>query len=643
MAILMQESISQYSAGSATAFPSSNSNDNGNLTLEENLTGIVNRITDLNYALTEDSFVMTEITMSDGSKGIRISAGSANINGYEITTSSSIDISHPSTLTGDNIFLVLRTAYDSSDHILGTDGMATNSYYQGVYGTWMLSTDPDLNNGSILVIGSVSWDGSSFSNIVRNPTIMYRINPTLVMAGDKISLKDLIDSLPDSYVKRAGDTMYGSLVFNDYDSVDTTTYGIAMNYNPDKSGDSNITVRSKRTNFTNPNTNLAVIGIDSNSPYISLGSAKININAGMLDLSGLPVAVSDDFDVIGNSLLSGILKTSTDSITFVGPIPELQTNITYGIDPDNSSNFASMKIGTSDDNFEIQRNYENATVEFNLKTKTSSTPVLMFNSNCSFDKYIYPNMLSWDNGSFMNDSSWILNSNSANGVSTISMSSAGIQETSRDPMVVSLLNSSNGNGSNLSLSNSGTISLYSIVGAASIKFSGLAANNTATIYHNPNDAALNVTADSLNVSGTITATKVFNAIYNDYAEWYAKDDNCTAVAGDVIVLNPETGKYTKCASSNSKFVVGVFSDSYGHILGGEILSDMEKNSEKYIPVGISGRIFVKASADVVPGDLLVSSNDGTACSCRNPGTGTILGKALSYSNNGKVLMQIMLG
>lgn len=137
--------------------------------------------------------------------------------------------------------------------------------------------------------------------------------------------------------------------------------------------------------------------------------------------------------------------------------------------------------------------------------------------------------------------------------------------------------------------------------------------------------------------------RVWCAVYNDYAEWYLKSPDQVLEPGDVVVKLRGTPYYGKSESYKDPLVVGVVSDSYGMIVGGDELLHSEDNLGKYIPVGISGRVRVKVSGNVHEGDLLYSCSDGKATSSLTTSVGRILGKALSDPDSeGKVLMQIML-
>lgn len=154
---------------------------------------------------------------------------------------------------------------------------------------------------------------------------------------------------------------------------------------------------------------------------------------------------------------------------------------------------------------------------------------------------------------------------------------------------------------------------------------------------------------------TLIQGRIYNAVYNDVAETYKKDDpNEVAIEGMVVVLNPETGKYKISDSAEDKLAVGVISKNYALLLGGKSIdgtSDLieANNQTEYFAIGISGKIPINVNCDVSPGDLLVTSNEyGLATVSKSITPGTVIGKALSYSKQieGKpykqCLMQIML-
>lgn len=118
------------------------------------------------------------------------------------------------------------------------------------------------------------------------------------------------------------------------------------------------------------------------------------------------------------------------------------------------------------------------------------------------------------------------------------------------------------------------------------------------------DAGGNVT-----IAGTLTAAKVVNAYYNDYAEFFPRGEDTEA--GDIIALvEGSKEKYVR-AVEDSIMVVGVHSDEYAQVIGGETDEngnvDMDKVLQNYIPVALAGRVHVKFYGIAVSGIKVVPS------------------------------------
>jgi len=154
-------------------------------------------------------------------------------------------------------------------------------------------------------------------------------------------------------------------------------------------------------------------------------------------------------------------------------------------------------------------------------------------------------------------------------------------------------------------------------------------------------------AGAINASGTITGSKVYNAVWNDYAEWFEKENIHEEFEPGDIVSWAESG-VTKSSCYGDTMVVGVYSDSYGHIVGGEQLEDMEDNHKKFVPVGLAGRLYVKVKGTVSKGDLIIPSDVPGVGITQDRNIvipGTIIGKALENKDTddiGKVKILIMV-
>ena len=121
----------------------------------------------------------------------------------------------------------------------------------------------------------------------------------------------------------------------------------------------------------------------------------------------------------------------------------------------------------------------------------------------------------------------------------------------------------------------------------------------------------------LTVTKDLAAAKIYNAVWNDYAELFERGSKTEP--GDLIAIDTtsDTEIYVLANEHTFNKVVGVHSDSYGHLIGGvRPNSDMDflqYNLPKYIPVGLSGRVRTKVVGTCKKGDYLVASNiDGVA-------------------------------
>ena len=145
---------------------------------------------------------------------------------------------------------------------------------------------------------------------------------------------------------------------------------------------------------------------------------------------------------------------------------------------------------------------------------------------------------------------------------------------------------------------------------------------TDSNYNNNNNSAN--TSIFFDANGYIHAGRVYNAVYNDYAEYFPRNEETEP--GDLISLdlNSKEEKYIKARKGFP--IVGVHSNEYGHIIGGESkpddlldISEDEYNLKKYIPVGLCGRCKIKIKGKILKGQKVVISD--------TPGVGRAYNKA----------------
>lgn len=152
---------------------------------------------------------------------------------------------------------------------------------------------------------------------------------------------------------------------------------------------------------------------------------------------------------------------------------------------------------------------------------------------------------------------------------------------------------------------------------------------------------MNVRDGSLTMKGTITGSKVYNAVYNDYAEFFEKDENITFEAGDIVALDTssEEEHYIK-ATEDSIVVVGVCTHEYAHIIGGKEQT-IEENEKEFVPISLMGRVYVKVDGTVKRGDKIAASSVPGIGRKAMPGEHSI-GTALTNPYNGKARVLINL-
>lgn len=152
--------------------------------------------------------------------------------------------------------------------------------------------------------------------------------------------------------------------------------------------------------------------------------------------------------------------------------------------------------------------------------------------------------------------------------------------------------------------------------------------------------------NGLSVSGDFKADRVFNAVYNDYADNLKSYETNELEPGDIICKDPNSDGYVKSNYDLTNLVVGVFSDTYGHLLGGDKNKSIDENSKNYVPVAVAGNVRVKVIGFVNPGDLItVSTIPGVGTKALSYVPGTIIGKALEYKDSydvSRILIQVML-
>ena len=144
-------------------------------------------------------------------------------------------------------------------------------------------------------------------------------------------------------------------------------------------------------------------------------------------------------------------------------------------------------------------------------------------------------------------------------------------------------------------------------------------------------------------TGYLYATRVYNAVYNDYAECFDNKELTYTEAKNKIVELDENNN-TVLAKENSNMIIGVVSDSFGHMLGG---TEEEIQEGSKMPVGLAGVLYVD-SLDRVDiknrGKFITSGGNGLAKVLDTPISGSTVGKIIDIdevNNRYKVIITLM--
>lgn len=111
---------------------------------------------------------------------------------------------------------------------------------------------------------------------------------------------------------------------------------------------------------------------------------------------------------------------------------------------------------------------------------------------------------------------------------------------------------------------------------------------------------------NIDAKGTITGSKVYGAVYNDYGEIFRKDKDEVIEFGDIVCLRDD-GLVHKVETEDDMYnIIGICSDTIGMCLGGAELEEEEK-----CPVGIIGKIWVKTDDETIKtGDHVIATQKG---------------------------------
>lgn len=112
---------------------------------------------------------------------------------------------------------------------------------------------------------------------------------------------------------------------------------------------------------------------------------------------------------------------------------------------------------------------------------------------------------------------------------------------------------------------------------------------------------------NLNTSGTITGSKVYNAVYNGFGEIFRKDKNEVIEYGDVVCIREDGLAHKVTTEQDLNTIIGICSNTIGVQMGGK---DIPKDEQ--LEVEMLGQIWVKTKeTNIKPGQLVKVNTDAT--------------------------------
>lgn len=144
-------------------------------------------------------------------------------------------------------------------------------------------------------------------------------------------------------------------------------------------------------------------------------------------------------------------------------------------------------------------------------------------------------------------------------------------------------------------------------------------------FYKAADAPTSTTAGKYD--GYFYATRVYNAVYNDYAEFFPHVEQIET--GHIAYAT----KDGVAAVGEPKTCVGIVSDQYGHILGG---TGDGHDEENFTAIALAGRVPLQVEGKIEIGDLVAATNYGLGKKATNSTPrNEIVGKMIGFDPQGR--------
>jgi hypothetical protein len=137
-----------------------------------------------------------------------------------------------------------------------------------------------------------------------------------------------------------------------------------------------------------------------------------------------------------------------------------------------------------------------------------------------------------------------------------------------------------------------------------ITYNSTAANNYQVLFGS-GTSVYGCAAITMNPStGALTATKVYNAVFNDIADFLELDEALGTIQYGRCYVRTKSGETRLSAAVAEKGIIGIASDTYGYGLGKKDIGTKE------LPIAIGGFVLAYCDAEYESGDALTSAPGG---------------------------------
>lgn len=654
----MAQPVVNYNGNYITCYPGSNQKDDGKLNLEFNMARFVTRVTSKNFCIVKPSYEVRALTDASGNKVLEIGVGQCSINGMDLIMTGNLNIGAPE--SAGEYYLAFRLARDSSNNVEGDLVEGVDVKFQGLTVTYHTEKieDPD-----VFYIAKVVWSGASFTSIEEDEDKYGRIWAEDILCKivdpkhpdfSRLTLQDWLYKVPDWYFSKEGDICYGAAEF--YAGRTGTKAGVKIL--AETENNSKVIIKAPSIAENDANRIITLEGTTSGTS-ITMGKSKIETTTNSSLTISTPEALLLSTDKkltitgkTGVELKSGstgnqpsLLIQNHEMLLSDGSYPAIKYDILFAGETLIQETFgkaiwqyntASQKLSLLPDDLK----YLDILTDADFSERIRSKEGIFLGSNTSFGSettYLKPHQ--WKltdlegNENIVFNPENILLSNKGD----INTTSIGVQKYTGNNIT-----------SSTKIYDGGKIELTNTSATSAIIFRTGTESYNATISHGVDTtnkkSKLTLSAHDVNFTGNITASgdiranRVYNAVYNDLAEFFEKEDKGEFIeAGDVVYFT-ESGKVTKYGHGvNPRAIAGVVSseETYGFVLGGDGLEEDQK-----VPVGLCGRVYLKTDIDVRAGDLLAVNEEGEIQVVEYYDQ-TVLGMATSSNKFGKVYIKIL--